>query len=76
MHRNFSFEEDGTLNQSEGGYTDYVNRKREATEDETTDNDSNKPATAEKTDRSNWNAGRKKKLKYWRKKFHNIPEIL
>ena len=63
VRRIFSFEEDGTLNQSEGGYTDYVNRKRETTE-ETTANNSNKPTTADKADRSNWNAGRQKKLKF------------
>lgn len=64
VRRIFSFEEDGTLKQSEGGYTDYVNRKREALEGEADDSTNSKSVTAEKTDRNNWNAGRKKKLKF------------
>ena len=76
VRRIFSFEEDGTLQQSEGGYTDYVNHKRER---ETIDGltlesavgrrnygigaDESSSADA-KTDRNNWNAGRKKKLKF------------
>ena len=62
VRRIFAFEEDGTLTQSEGGYTDYVNRKSELSEDEVTAN--TKACSADKTDRNNWNAGRKKKLKF------------
>lgn len=76
VRRIFSFEEDGTLQQSEGGYTDYVNHKRER---ETSGGYASEPATGgksgggstvelssadAKTDRNNWNAGRKKKLKF------------
>ena len=76
VRRIFSFEEDGILQQSEGGYTDYVNHKREW---EALDGYASEPAaggknsgigTGEsssadaKTDRNNWNAGRKKKLKF------------
>ena len=73
VRRIFSFEEDGTLLQSEGGYTDYVNHKRER--EASTGSfgaqvtiggnsiDTSESAEA-KTDRNNWNAGRKKKLKF------------
>ena len=76
VRRIFSFEEDGTLQQSEGGYTDYVNHKRER---EAFDGYASELAAAgrsnagagvesssadAKTDRNNWNAGRKKKLKF------------
>ena len=76
VRRIFSFEEDGTLLQSEGGYTDYVNHKRER---EALDGYASEPAAGSKnsgigtgesssadakTDRNNWNAGRKKKLKF------------
>lgn len=76
VRRIFSFEEDGTLQQSEGGYTDYVNHKRER---EARDGHASELATAgrsnayagvessstdAKADRNNWNAGRKKKLKF------------
>ncbi len=76
VHRIFSFEEDGTLQQSEGGYTDYVNhrRAREATGGHTLDSVTgarnigigvSETSSAEaKADRNNWNAGRKKKLKF------------
>lgn len=76
VRRIFSFEEDGTLQQSEGGYTDYVNHKRER---EAHDGYASELAAAgrsnacagvessstdAKADRNNWNAGRKKKLKF------------
>ncbi len=77
VRRIFSFEEDGTLIQSEGGYTDYVNRKREreaaggftsdsvATGGKNGVNNVAEASSADvKTDRNNWNAGRKKKLKF------------
>ncbi len=81
VRRIFSFEEDGTLKQSEGGYTDYVNRKREKefSSGGAVSNtgkagnsggagagkaDSNVKSTGEKVDKNNWNAGRKKKLKF------------
>jgi len=77
VRRIFSFEEDGTLLQSEGGYTDYVNHKREseaaggyASESvvgggKNSVNNTGEASSADaKTDRNNWNAGRKKKLKF------------
>ncbi len=74
VRRIFSFEEDGTLQQSEGGYTDYVNRKREVLDGYASEpaagGKNSVPGTGEsssadaKTDRNNWNAGRKKKLKF------------
>ena len=74
VRRIFAFEEGGVLRQSEGGYTDYVNRKKAETEidgDVEKANSGNGTAaktagvtTGEKTDRNNWNAGRKKKLKF------------
>lgn len=74
VRRIFAFEEGGILKQSEGGYTDYVNRKKAETEideDVGKANSGNGTAaktagvtTGEKTDRNNWNAGRKKKLKF------------
>ncbi len=63
VRRIFSFEEGGVLKQSEGGYTDYVNRKHR--EDEALNDSANTAKSGtEKADRSNWNAGRKKKLKF------------
>ena len=76
VRRIFSFEEDGTLQQSEGGYTDYVNHKREREAsggydaDMTAGGRNNGTGACEsssadvKVDRNNWNAGRKKKLKF------------
>ncbi|MBR4083515.1 MAG: ATP-binding cassette domain-containing protein, partial [Lachnospiraceae bacterium] len=79
MRRIFSFEGDGVLMQSEGGYTDYVNHKREReasgnisggviTVDgkniRASNSNDGSNAAEEKTDRNNWNAGRKKKLKF------------
>jgi len=76
IRRIFSFEEDGTLMQSEGGYTDYVNHKREREAfggydaDMTAGIRNNGTGVGEissadaKADRNNWNAGRKKKLKF------------
>ena len=81
VRRIFAFEEGGILKQSEGGYTDYVNRKKAQQEasvlgkgengggmarKNTTGADASGKefATSEKTDRNNWNAGRKKKLKF------------
>ncbi len=81
VRRIFSFEEDGTLKQSEGGYTDYVNRKN-AEEFALTESmgsagktgstggivkgklSSDVKAVGAKVDKTNWNAGRKKKLKF------------
>ncbi len=65
VRRIFSFEEGGVLLQSEGGYTDYVNRKEEKsaiTEDKAPKNSD--VAEVPKTDRNNWNAGRQRKLKF------------
>lgn len=81
VRRIFSFEGNGILKQSEGGYTDYVNHKQaeELLSCGTVSNtgkvgnsggagvgkvDSNVKSTGEKVDKNNWNAGRKKKLKF------------
>ena len=81
VRRIFSFEENGILKQSEGGYTDYVNRRRaeellfndsaqnlgkiRGTGTTTgAKNGSDVKTVGEKVDRSNWNSGRKKKLKF------------
>ncbi len=81
VRRIFSFEGNGILKQSEGGYTDYVNHKQaeELLSGGIVGNpgktgnsggvgvgkvDSNVKSTGEKVDKNNWNAGRKKKLKF------------
>lgn len=76
VRRIFSFEEGGVLQQSEGGYTDYVNRKRaredsnaETLKGNEAENFVNRDLTngkdgEGKADRNNWNAGRKRKLKF------------
>ncbi len=86
VRRIFAFEEGGVLKQSEGGYTDYVNRKKaEPVEDSASSRKQSgssvrsgtgagsawvagvsgkEIATSQKADRNNWNAGRKKKLKF------------
>lgn len=76
VRRIFSFEEDGTLVQSEGGYTDYVNHKKEreaavgyssdmSASGKNSGTSVDESTSAEvKADRNNWNAGRKKKLKF------------
>lgn len=85
VRRIFSFEEGGRLQQSEGGYTDYVNHKRLMEEDvteypggsnrnggEAVGKDTNPEG---KADRNNWNAGRKRKLKFTyqeQKEYENI----
>ncbi len=63
--RIFAFEEGGVLRQSEGGYTDYVNRKAEESaiiREKTAKTDN--VAEVPKIDRNNWNAGRQRKLKF------------
>ena len=65
VRRVFSFEEGGLLQQSEGGYTDYVNHKAEkevVSQEKRAKNDDG--AEVPKTDRNNWNAGRQRKLKF------------
>ena len=83
VRRIFAFEEGGILKQSEGGYADYVNRKKAEQESDVisgrsangtagpgtgnisaTGVSAKGASTTEKTDRNNWNAGRKKKLKF------------
>ena len=63
VRRIFSFEEGGVLKQSEGGYTDYVNRNKPEKEENSASGNAAK-SDGEKADRTNWNAGRKKKLKF------------
>lgn len=65
VRRIFAFEENGVLRQSEGGYTDYVNRK--ALESPILEEKSGKidnAAEVTKTDRNNWKSGQQKKLKF------------
>ncbi len=66
VRRIFSFEENGTLVQSEGGYTDYVNRRK--AQEEYRHGSGTQTVEAKnagsRTDKNNWNAGRKKKLKF------------
>lgn len=64
VRRIFSFEEGGTLKQSEGGYTDYANRKKmDSINPQPAVTGSNKTESV-KADKNNWNAGRRKKLKF------------
>ena len=63
VRRIFAFEEDGTLKQSEGGYTDYANRKREEQSLMQPQTAGNREETG-KNDKNNWNAGRRRKLKF------------
>ncbi len=63
VRRIFAFEEDGTLRQSEGGYTDYVNRKREEEQTAASLGTANKSSAGTVT-KNNWNTDRKKKLKF------------
>ena len=78
VRRIFSFEGDGTLWQSEGGYTDYVNHKKEQQNNETPDAGSvsqasgalgknSTPVSDSSTaaqNKSNWKSGQRKKLKF------------
>ncbi len=70
VRRIFAFEEGGMLWQSEGGYTDYVNHKKERlteTEAETMAkaNAGGKMSSATaQANKSSWKSGRKKKLKF------------
>lgn len=63
VRRIFSFEEDGTLWQSEGGYTDYVNHKREL---QGFDGHVGgvQGAKNQQANKSNWKEGQRKKLKF------------
>ena len=87
VRRIFSFEGDGTLIQSEGGYTDYVNHKRESETsarypaeqsgigEKSMEAGQGADMAEGKADRNNWNAGRKKKLKFTyqeQKDYENI----
>ncbi len=65
VRRIFAFEEGGVLRQSEGGYTDYVNRKAEE-EGISAEKNGKESDVAEvpKNDRNNWNSGRQRKLKF------------
>ena len=78
VRRIFSFEEDGTLWQSEGGYTDYVNHKRERQNNEISDtgiglgvsgaHGKNSTSVNEGNtvaqNKDNWKSGQRKKLKF------------
>lgn len=78
VRRIFAFEDGGVLRQSEGGYTDYVNRKEwEALQNSnmtsgagkatTASKDTTDPSNAESVDSGNgknWKSNQKKKLKF------------
>ena len=79
VHRIFSFEGNGYLEQHEGGYTDYVNRKKWSGAEvgygaaETSKNSRNAgkgsssgvaAGTEDKTSSKDWKSGQKKKLKF------------
>lgn len=80
VRRIFAFDENGVLKQSEGGYTDYVNRfgtdifeGAECARGNTASNTD----TGEKVDRTNWKAGQAKKLKFTymeQKEYETIEE--
>lgn len=67
VRRIFSLEEDGALRQYEGGYTDYVNRRREENRSgaETCPGNGSRPGndTAQQPGKS-WKTGQKKKLRF------------
>lgn len=67
VRRIFSLEEDGALRQYEGGYTDYVNRRREENRSgaETCPGNGFRPGndTAQQPGKS-WKTGQKKKLRF------------
>ncbi len=66
--RMFIFEGEGVLRQSEGGYTDYQNRLAfEESKQQLTDNhtvNAAAPADPVEEEKTKWNAGRAKKLKF------------
>lgn len=78
VRRIFSFEEDGTLWQSEGGYTDYVNHKRERQNNEISDTErvsqvsgslgknstSVNDSNTAAQNKTNWKSTQRKKLKF------------
>ena len=80
VRRIFAFDENGVLKQSEGGYTDYVNRfgtdifeSAECAKG----NAASDAETGEKVDRTNWKAGQTKKLKFTymeQKEYETIEE--
>ena len=75
--RIFAFGDDGTLVQSEGGYTDYVNRFGTAIFDSETKEAKPVLPSAQKVDKSNWKAGQTKKLKFTymeQKEYETIEE--
>lgn len=80
VRRIFAFDENGVLKQSEGGYTDYVNRFGtdifEGAEC-AKGNTASAAETGEKVDRTNWKAGQTKKLKFTymeQKEYETIEE--
>ena len=80
VRRIFAFDENGVLKQSEGGYTDYVNRfgtdifeSAECAKGNTASD----TEIEEKVDRTNWKAGQTKKLKFTymeQKEYETIEE--
>lgn len=75
VSRIFSFEGDGMLSQSEGGYTDYANRKKALLEEKNVQSSGNVPAQ----NKVNWKAGQKKKLKFtWQeqKDYESIEGVI
>lgn len=74
VRRIFAFEEDGALKQSEGGYTDYANRKREEQSLMQSQAAGSREETG-KNDKNNWNAGRRRKLKFTYKEQKDYETI-
>lgn len=64
VRRIFAFEGDGVLVQHEGGYTDYVNRKKWEMESESGDKSDASNSNANTDSGKNWKSGQKRKLKF------------
>ena len=79
VRRIFSFEGNGLLQQSEGGYTDYANRKKELLGEVSVAGAAGGQSGESTTNKSNWKAGQKKKLKFtWQeqKDYETIEKLI
>ena len=79
VRRIFSFEGNGQLQQSEGGYTDYANRKKELLGEVSVAGAAGGQSGESTTNKSNWKAGQKKKLKFtWQeqKDYETIEKVI
>ena len=75
VRRIFAFEGNGILQQSEGGYTDYVNRKKEQSDESAVI----QSTAAASVNKNNWKVGQKKKLKFtWQeqKDYETIESVI